>query len=145
MKMIVIKPEERKQTENVKQNLEYIQKSVLNGTHKEQSAILSVIVAETFEVIKNMKFFYEVPFSNDKNTNHFYTYSSMGKTSKAKLLADLEEIQNEISKRNTNTKHVLILIQSMLQTNLYKDGVQASINKWVNTSNFTTRYQLIYV
>ncbi|WP_226619766.1 hypothetical protein [Cytobacillus firmus] len=145
MYLILMKHEELKSHENVIQNLQYIERSLLNNTYKEQSAILSLIVAETFELIRNMKVFYEVPYSSGNHTNHFYTFSLMAKQEKSKLLADMEEVQRELSIKNTNVKRVLVLIKGMLETNLYKDHVQASLDKWKNTTNFTTKYQLIYV
>ncbi|MFC7372444.1 hypothetical protein ACFQPF_12255 [Fictibacillus iocasae] len=140
-----MKAEERKSHDNIKQNLQYIGRSLLDDTYKEQSAILALLATETLELIRNMKMFYEVPYSSENHTNHFYTYTLKAKQEKSKLIAVMEEIQRELSINKTNVKRVLVLVQGMLQTNLYKNRVQASLDKWKNTTTFSTKLQLIYI
>ncbi|MGD6815496.1 hypothetical protein ACQCVE_00280 [Metabacillus sp. 113a] len=122
-----MKPEERKSNEIIIQNLKYIEKCVQHGTYKESGAILALLICETLDLIKVSKVFCKVPYTSNKLTNEYYTFSNTARQSKAKLLCDLEEVRGELASKKTNEKRVLVLIQRMLQTELYNAGVQEAI------------------
>ncbi|MEE6451713.1 hypothetical protein RAH41_14150 [Gottfriedia acidiceleris] len=113
--------------ETIKQNLSYIEKSLLNETHKEQGAIIHLMFTETILRVKETTFIYEVPYSSENYQKHMYSFISISR--KATLLTDLEELHAEISKKNTNIKRSLVLVQKMLNNDLYKSEVKEVINK----------------
>lgn len=124
--------------QTVKQNLQYIQRSLSSGTHKEQTAILHLMMNETLEAVRNKSFQYETAYSSDKNLNHMYTYICLSKKAKASILADLQELQILHSRKN-DSKRCLAIVQKLLQNNLYQNEVNGVVNSWVNTSTSSTK------
>lgn len=129
----------------IKQNLSYIEKSLLNNTHKEQGAIIHLMLEETVQEVKDLVFQYEIPYSSQKATYHVFAFVKRSKKAKASLLCDLRELQTELNRKNINVKRCLVVIQKALQTNLYQDEINRSINKWVNIGNNPTRSKIITV
>lgn len=131
--------------ESIKQNLCYIKRSLMNGTNKEQGAIIHLMLVETIEAVKETTFRYEVQYSSENYLKHNYTFITRSRMYKYKLLADLEELQCELSKRNTNVQRFLILLNKLLQNNLYQVQVNGVINKWTNTTAFKTKTKTLHV
>jgi hypothetical protein len=130
----------------IKQNLAYIEKSLMNETHKEQSAIIHLMLVETTQEVKETIFIYEVPFVSAKEDYHFSTYEKRSRKAKASLLSDLQELQTELKTgRNTNIKRCLAVIQKMLHCNLYQDEINKTISKWVNVGNNPTKVRTLKV
>ncbi|QGQ47251.1 hypothetical protein [Metabacillus sediminilitoris] len=117
---------------SIKQNLQYIEKSIISGTLNEQKVIIAVILSEVIEAVKEFTFTYQVPVSIYKG--HLETFICLAEKEKSRLLADLQELHYELERKKTNEKRALQLVEKMLVTDLYKDEVQRSINKWVNVS-----------
>ena len=114
--------------ESIKQNIEYIQKSILNNTHREQQAIIALIISETVTTIKEATFSYDVPCVPNKSNAHFAVITNKVKQAKSSLISDLQELEGEL-KRN-NTKRCLNILQKMLECNLYMNDVQQVIDGW---------------
>lgn len=129
----------------VKQNLEYIEKSILNDTYREQAGIIQFLLSDVILEVKNFDFNYTASYSTETNKYHFYVYIMRGEQAKAKALASLEDIRAELAGRKRKPQVALRLIQQLLKTNLYKDNVQKVSNKWVNVSNKEVKREVIYV
>jgi hypothetical protein len=127
----------------IKQNLQYIFKSLQAGTHLEQRAILSLMIEETVQEIHNTAFKYLVEYTSEDNTEHLQMFIAHGKKAKWTLLSDMEELKIKLN--NGNTKSCLKLVQNMLKTDLYKQDVQAMINNWKSTSRTNIKTRTIYV
>lgn len=130
--------------QTIKQNLQYIAKSIENGTHKEQSAILHLMIVETIQDMKELDTTFQVPYSTESYKHHFQAYINTASKYKATLLTNMEEVERELFTRKGNPQRALKLIQQMLQTNLYKDNVIHKIYKWVNTTHTPTKTEIIY-
>jgi hypothetical protein len=128
----------------ISNNLLYIKASIENDTHLEQAAILNLIITETVEAARQLDFSFIVPYSSENHLNHLYTFFQYGMKAKAKLITSLEELKRELTKKNGNKKRVLKLVENLLSTDLYKRDVNNSIDKWVNTTSFQTKHQIIY-
>jgi hypothetical protein len=128
----------------IKNNLSYIKASIENGTHLEQKAILHLIIIETIEAARQVDFSFKVPYSSENHMNHLYSFYQKGMKAKACLLADLEELKKEVTRKNGNKKRSLKLVQNLISTDLYKRDVNNSIDRWVNTTSFPTKHQVIY-
>jgi hypothetical protein len=132
--------------ETVKQNLEYILKSLQNGTHKESGVIIELMLVETIQEVKETIFIYEVPFVSAKEDYHFSTYEKRSRKAKASLISDLQELQTELKTgRNINIKRCLAVIQKILHCNLYQDEINKTISKWVNVGNNPTKVRTLKV
>ena len=118
--------------ESIKQNIEYIQKSILNNTHREQGAIIALIISETITAIKEATFSYDVPCVPNKANAHFAVITNKVKQAKSSLISDLQELEGCL-KRN-NTKRSLNIIQKMLDNNLYMNDVKRVIDNWKGLS-----------
>jgi hypothetical protein len=128
----------------IKNNLSYIKASIKNGTDKEQKAILHLIIIETIEAARQVDFSFKVPYSSENHMNHLYSFYQKGMKAKACLLADLEELKREVTRKNGNTTRAVTVIETLLTSDLYKRDVNNSIDKWVNTTSFQTKHQIIY-
>ena len=129
----------------IQQNLEYIEKSILNDTYREQAGIIQFLLSDVILEVKNFDFSYTASYSAENNKYHFYAYIMRGEKAKAKTLASLEDIRTELAGRNGKPQVALRLIQRLLKTNLHKEDVQKVINKWVNTNNQKVKVERIYV
>ncbi|BDG37241.1 hypothetical protein PcaKH15_31470 [Parageobacillus caldoxylosilyticus] len=116
------------------QNLLYVEKALRNGTYKAEAPMLTVLLEEALEEIKNTSFQFEVPCSSDTNIEHLKTYENLALKYKAKLLVDIRKLQHEINKKNVNGKYCLNLVQKIIESNLYMNHVKAMIQ---NTSQKT--------
>jgi hypothetical protein len=128
----------------ISNNLLYIKASIENGTHLEQKAILHLIIIETIEAAQKTDFSFKIPYSSENHMNHMYSFYQKGMKAKACLLADLEELKREVTRKNGNKKRSLKLVQNLISTDLYKRDVNNSIDRWVNTTSFQTKHQIIY-
>jgi hypothetical protein len=128
----------------IKNNLSYIKASIENGTDKEQAAILHLIVSETIEAAQKTDISFKVPYSSENHMNHMYTFFQYGQQAKAKLLTNLEELKREITRRNGNTKRSLAVVENLLTSDLCRRDVKNKVDKWVNTTSFPTKHQIIY-
>ncbi|MFS0637898.1 hypothetical protein AB1K84_18505 [Mesobacillus foraminis] len=126
----------------LKGKLQSIEKALLEDSFKEP--MLSVLLNVLIEEIRELDFKYEVPFVLDKNKYHFYSYINFANKYKSKLLVDLQELQYEMNRKNTNKKRSLALLQGMIETDLYTSHVKKKINKWVNTTGITVHSQAVY-
>ena len=129
----------------IQQNLEYIEKSILNDTYREQAGIIQFLLSDVILEVKNFDFSYTASYSAENNKYHFYVYIMRGEQAKAKTLASLEDIRTELARRKGKPQVALRLIQRLLKTNLHKEDVQKVINKWVNTNNQKVKVERIYV
>lgn len=116
--------------ENITKELQYIQSAILNDTHKNQKAIIALMITEAIVAIKESKITLEIPYVSEKNTDHITTISNMVMNVKATLISELEELNGELSRKKVNTKRALKIIQKMLDSSLYMKSVQCTINKW---------------
>ncbi|WP_368298542.1 hypothetical protein [Cytobacillus firmus] len=119
--------------ETVLKNLKYIKRTIEDHTHVEQKAILSVLLSETIEEVRETTFKYEVPYidySGDNSGGNLATYKDMGKRFKSKVLAELEEVQKQLNKKNTGVNRCLAILNNLINTNLYTDKVNAKIKQW---------------
>lgn len=130
--------------ESINQNLKYIETSIVNGTYKQQETILKLMLKDTVEAVKKLDFTFRVPFTNDKNKQHFSTYINRALKMKATLLTNLEEIHAELFTKHGNSKRALTLVQKMINTKLYKNVVAGYIGRWKNATNFPIKNEIIY-
>ncbi|KOS67118.1 hypothetical protein AEA09_14795 [Lysinibacillus contaminans] len=126
-------------------NLQYVELSILNETTKEQSGILHLLMNETIEQTKEMKFFYDASFTSDKFLKHHFTYVQLAKKEKAKVLCDLHELQAELMVKNGNIKRALKIVTSLLETQLRKNNIERVINQWQKTGNRSLKDTRIFV
>lgn len=115
--------------EDIKGNLHSVKKA-LESEQIESKGILAVMISETIAEVRDASISYEVKFTHKDNTMHWKNYEARGKQYKGKLISDLQEIHQELGKRNTNVNRVLKMLNKMLQTNLYKSYTEAFISKW---------------
>lgn len=116
--------------ENITKDLQYIQSAILNDTHKNQKAIIALIITEAIVAIKESEITLEIPYVSEKNTDHITTISNMVMNVKATLISELEELNGELNRKKVNTKRCLNIIQKMLDSSLGMNGVQQTVSKW---------------
>ncbi|MGM0835417.1 MAG: hypothetical protein ACQEV7_04625 [Bacillota bacterium] len=118
----------------VKQNLAYIKQTMENDTHREQSAIIHMLIEDILLSVKDHVFNYEVPYVMDKDKFHFKVFVSRSRQAKASLTCDLHELNHLITNKHTdkNIKRSVGIINKLLQNNLYQDEIHRTINKWIN-------------
>lgn len=126
------------------QNLEYVKASIQNGTLESQKEILKLILQDTIQSIKDYQFTFKVGYCTETQKQHFQNYINQALKKKASLLADMEEMERELFTRNGKPKRALTIINKMLVTGLYKSEVAYKIGKWVNTTSFATKSEIIY-
>lgn len=111
-------------------NIQYVERCLLDSTYKENKAMLNVLLSETIELVKIEVFKFDVPFTSIKDHSHIVTYKKCGKRYKAKLIADFEELQRELGRKQPNVQRAFQIVTKMLNTNLYQNFTQAKISKW---------------
>jgi hypothetical protein len=131
--------------QTIKQNLQYIQRSIVQETHFEQSAILDLMLLETVLAIRQHTFKYEAKYSSDINNSHFKIYIQRSRKAKYCLLADLEELTGELGKKNLNSKRCTAIIEKVLQNDLYQNDVKLVINRFRNTTQSSTKIKKLNV
>lgn len=137
--MKYLKSEKRKDCLTLKQvirTLLNIERSIKQGTIKADQAILAVYLNEAIQEVQTTALEFAVTYSSEKNYEHYRNYSNLAKKYKAKLLMDLQEMLIEIQLKNINQKLILVTIQHLLDTNLYRNHVQASIDKFQSKTGF---------
>lgn len=132
-------------TQNITRKLQYIQNSILNDTHQKQKAIIALMITEAIVEIKQTEITLDIPYVTETHTEHITTISNMVKNAKATLIASLEELAGELNKRKVNEKRALLIIQKMLESNLYMNGVYYTISKWKSLSRSKIIKQTITV
>ncbi|TYS87505.1 hypothetical protein [Rossellomorea aquimaris] len=120
--------------EDIKGNLQTVMKA-LEGEQIESKGILAVMISETVAEVREASFSYEVKFTHKDNTLHWKHFEARGKKYKALLISDLQEIHQELGKRNTNVNRVPKMLNKILQTNLYKSYTESLIGKWKSLSH----------
>lgn len=120
--------------ENILKNVQYIQRSILNNTYKEQCGIIALLIVETITEIKETAISFDVPCVSGKGNSHLAVVTSRVKKAKASLIASLEELDGQLKRNKVNTKLCLVIIQKMLESNLYMDDVQDIIDNWKSSS-----------
>lgn len=115
---------------NIQTNLQYIQRSILNNTYKEQRGIIVVMIQETITAIKDVVITLEVPCVADKANSHLAVITSRVKKAKASMIASLEDLDGELQRNKVNTNCCVLIIQNMLDSSLYMDDVYEIINNW---------------
>ncbi|MFE1246069.1 hypothetical protein ACFW35_18320 [Fictibacillus sp. NPDC058756] len=118
---------ENKQLTSIKQNLSYVKNCFEAGTHQEQKPILSVLLAEVYDAVKSFDVEYKVPVSVHRE--HVQTFINLATQEKYRLLSDVQELQSELHKKNTNRS--LQLVKNMLVTDLYRNKVRKSLDKFI--------------
>ncbi|MGG6358086.1 hypothetical protein ACQ5SI_02375 [Peribacillus frigoritolerans] len=113
-----------------------IERSIKQGTIKADQAILAVYLNEAIQEVQTTALEFAITYSSEKNHEHYRNYSNLAKKYKAKLLMDLQEMLIEIQLKNINEKLILVTIQHLLDTNLYRNHVQASIDKFQSKTGF---------
>lgn len=131
--------------QTIKQNLQYIQRSIVQETHFEQLAILDLMLSETVLALRQHTFKYEAKYSSDINNSHFKTYIQRSRKAKACLLSDMEEIAGELSKKNLNSKRCIALLEKVLKNDLYQNDVKLVINRFKNTTQSSTKMKKLNV
>ncbi|PWW20224.1 hypothetical protein DFO73_11638 [Cytobacillus oceanisediminis] len=127
----------------IRQNLIYIQTSLQNGTHKEQKAIIHLMMEDTLQAVKDTEFTYQYNYVRETDKSHQKVFINLANKSKTKLIASLEDLRCELTGRNGNSKQALALIKKMLETNLCKNEVKNKVRNWTNTTNITVKNGLI--
>ncbi|MGE6630747.1 hypothetical protein [Bacillus sp. NPDC077027] len=125
-----MKAEEIKSHENVMQDLQYIEKSLLDDSYKEKLPILTVLLSEVYASVKAFDVEYKVPVSVHRE--HLQTFINLATQEKYRLLSDLQELNCELHKKNTNRS--LQLVKHMLDSDLYKERVQESLDMFIPSS-----------
>ncbi|MFJ7738870.1 hypothetical protein ACIQ2D_21420 [Lysinibacillus sp. NPDC097287] len=125
-------------------NLQYIQRSIDNNTYKEQSAIIHLLLTETIGEVKQLKFFYDAPYTSENYLKHHFTYIQLAKKEKAKVLSDLNELQDEFSKSNVNKNRVIKIVTTLLETRLGKQKIEGIMNRWQSKSHREVRTARIF-
>lgn len=110
--------------------LKLIKNSIQNETIITDRVILSVLLNESIAELIEMEIHYEVTYKNNHNKEHYKRYRGLGNMYKARLLCDLHELLIEVESKNINEKFVLSTINHLLDTGLYRNRVQAVINKF---------------
>ena len=116
----------------------------LHATLTAQKELLKLILQDTIQSIKDYQFTFKVGYGVESQKQHFGNYINQALKKKASLLADLEEMERELFSRNGKPKRALAIINKMLVTSLYKSEVSYKISKWVNTTSFATKSEIIY-
>ncbi|MEH6949631.1 hypothetical protein V7068_21840 [Bacillus sp. JJ634] len=127
----------------IQQNLKYIKKSLESNTHQAQQPILTLMISETIQLVRETSFIYEVPLNNNTHIEHFRSYANRGLKAKASLIADMEDLQMELKKGNV--KRCLAVIDGMLSSDLYTNPVKNKISKWVPLRNVGLKTKQIIV
>jgi hypothetical protein len=87
-----------------KQNLAFIKQSMENGTYREQSAMIHMMIEDILISMKYHVFNYEVPYVMDKDKYHIKVYVSRSRKAKASMMCDLHELHNLITNKHTDRK-----------------------------------------
>lgn len=135
----------RKQESIIKQNLQYIKSAIDAGTLQEQKPIINVMLSEVVEAVRTITFYYDVQYSSENYQNHFSAFIRLSHKRKFMILADLEDLQSELQRRNTHEKLCSSILNNLIQSDLYACVVQDVIDSWHNTTTHKTRYKTIYV
>ncbi|MRX52929.1 hypothetical protein GJU41_03000 [Bacillus idriensis] len=126
-------------------NIQYVERCLVNSTFQENKAMLNVLLSETIELGRTEVFTFQVPFTSIKDHSHIVTYKKCGKQYKAKLIADLEELQRELGRRQPNVNRSLQIVSSIMNTNLYQDYTKTKIDQWRPLRNNTVTYEKLFV
>jgi hypothetical protein len=120
--------------EPIKQNLQYILKVLHDGTYEAQKPIIQVMMNETVEAVQKTTFKYDAPYNNENYLHHHHTFVCLSRKAKCSLMADIQQLQSTLARKNFNVKTCEAIINKLLQSNLYQCEVQGVINNWVNLS-----------
>lgn len=129
----------------IKQNLRYIESSLINGTHKEQSGILQLIINDSITDAKRYSMTFTAPYVQETSKAHFLVFIQRIKKAEATLISELQELQAELIAKNGNEKRALSIVQKIIERNLFKIDVSEVLKKWQNTTSKEVQKQLIYV
>ncbi len=116
--------------EHIADQLQYIQKAIMEDTHQQQKGIIMLILSESISEVKGTTFTVDIPYVDERRTGHLKTFANAGKHAKAKLIASLEDLSGEINRHKINKNRCLKIIQRLLKSNLYKNDVQRLIDDW---------------
>jgi hypothetical protein len=115
---------------NAFQNLIYVEKALRNGTYKAEKPMLTVLLEEALEEIKNTSWQFEIPCTCTGHKEHLKTYENTALKYKSKLLADLRELQHLLNKKDVPEKKCLQMVRKLIETNLYMNYVKEMIDKF---------------
>lgn len=129
----------------IMQNLRYIESSLINGTHKEQSGILQLIINDAIADARLFSMTFQAPFSTETRKAHFFTFLDRIRKAEATLISALNDVQTELIAKNGSEKRALSIVQKIIERNMFKMDVADVMNKWRNTTVNKTQNQLIYL
>ncbi|MBY0224108.1 hypothetical protein [Sporosarcina aquimarina] len=117
------------------QNLNYIQKKLLDGSYKKDMPLMQFALSNAIESIRNTPFNYVIRHGNTKDKKgHISSYTAIAQRYKAKALCDLEDLQGEMSTL-FRVKRCLVLIKKLLETNFYRNYVQQKMENFIFVAN----------
>ncbi len=117
--------------EAVKKNLLYVKQALETGTHKEQSAIIHLMLEDVILSVQENVFKYEIPYVMDKDTYHFNVFVERSRKAKASILCDLHELQVYMSK-GIYEKRCVVIIDKLFANNFHQNEIHQSISRWKN-------------
>jgi len=129
----------------IKQNLRYIESSLINGTHKEQSGILQLIINDSIASAKQFSMTFKAPYVQETSKAHFLVFIQRIKKAESPLISSLQELQAELIAKNGNEKRALVIVQKIIDRNLFKIDVSEVLKDWKNNTSKESQKQLIYV
>lgn len=117
------------------QNLNYIQKKLLDGSYKNDMSLMQFALSNSIEAVRNTPFNYVIRHGTTKDKKgHIASYTAIAKRYKAKALCDLEDLQGELNSL-FSVKRCLVLIKKLLETNLYRNYVQQKMDNFIFAAN----------
>ncbi|OIJ12963.1 hypothetical protein BKP35_10410 [Anaerobacillus arseniciselenatis] len=124
---------------SVIKNLLYIERSVKQGTLKENQPMLVLLATESHEEVTGATFQIEV--NTGRYRLHHEVLKNVGKQGKYKTLSALEELIYLLGSKKPNEARILVLIERLLTTDLNTNELRDKARNYY--PNTTGKYKAI--
>jgi len=118
-------------TDLIKRDLQYVKKSIEDGSFKERKAIVDLILADVLQNINDMEMSFKLVYTSKNEKNHYETFAKRYKKYKAKLIVDVHELHHKLNQKTVNKAVCIRLLDEMIDTDLYAEYTKKVINRFV--------------
>lgn len=127
---------------NEMKKLKAIRKALNVKKYEDEVYLLSILVAEVAEAIETKGVNYFAHYTSDNYTEHIETYHSIAERNKNKVLSMLQELHQELNKKDVSIKRCNVLVNELIESNFLIVDTEKKISKWqpLRKANFKRQH-----
>lgn len=129
---------------NLARQLKHITTSIKIGGYDVSEMIVKV--DQAIQTTREFTFTYQATSVYPQFKEHMKVYRSLGKSNKARVIATLEDVRSELTRKKPNNTYMLAILHRVIDSNFYIDNLQSKmlVNR-VLQGKTTTENQILEV